>query len=83
MLLVIGLLIVSILLFGAGRVIGAFGYVAGFIAFAAAIAVLSYYLVKWFDLSTEQAMAWVLGVPLFIIAAGNLAMQIWGDKPNK
>lgn len=42
MLVVIGLLILAVLLFGSARVLGALGAIAGFIALVAALAVIGF-----------------------------------------
>lgn len=67
MLVVIGLFILAVLLFGSSAVLGALGAVLGFLATCAAFAFSSYYLASTFSVSGEVAALMVVGSILVVL----------------
>lgn len=73
------LLIIAILLFGSSAVIGAFGAILGFIAFASALAVAGYHagpLIEKLGLNGDNAVALIILTICGILAVGRLIIYL-------
>jgi hypothetical protein len=83
MLIVIGLLILAVLMFGSSRVIGAFGMALGFICAVSAFAYASYLVGVLFGWTAEEGMLAVILFFVAIIAAFGLVNHFFTYTPGR
>lgn len=81
MLIVIGLLILAVLLFGSSAVIGTLGAILGFFVACGALAYSAYLLASFFEVSIELGIGLTIGVPLAILLVYGLIMELKGLDP--